>query len=109
MGVSEGAHGLAVRCRRMVSGLVELGRPVRHAQRAPLFFSAGVPCTAAERRQVSFGTRCLQSSIDGLYVGLLAKACRKYAHQWFFSADAPCTGSGAPPGFIGFFPEVSRH
>merc|ERR1712085_26360 len=41
-------------------------------------------------------------------VGLLAKACRKYAHQVFFSADAPCTGSGAPPCFIGFFPEVSR-
>merc|ERR1712194_683256 len=36
------------------------------------------------------------------------KVCRKYAHQVFFSADAPCTGSGAPPGFIGFFPEVSR-
>merc|ERR1711957_807703 len=45
--VSEGAHGLAVRRRRMVSGLVELGRPVRHAQRAPRFFSAGAPCTGS--------------------------------------------------------------
>merc|ERR1712194_968774 len=35
-----------------------------------MFFSAGAPLQAADRRQGSFGTRVLQSSINGLEVCL---------------------------------------
>merc|ERR1711957_368130 len=62
---------------------------------------------AAERRQGSFGTRVLQSSIMGCRFA--CKSLPQVCPPRVFSADAPCTGSGAPPGFIGFFPEVSRH